>query len=148
MSQELVQVGPIVKRRPAGQQAIERGAETVHIRAHVHRPGVRDLLGGHVVGGAHRRAHGRQPVRLGRIHRAAVAGPLDQPPIDDDHARHSLAVTGQHQVGRLHVSMHQAALVGCLQPQRRLPITPQASTTGSWRPFDVRRLSGAPLGIP
>ena len=54
------------KGRPAGKQFVERGPEAVDVGADIDRAAVGGLLGGHVIGGAHRLAGAGHVCRLGR----------------------------------------------------------------------------------
>ena len=95
----------------AGKQLVERAAQAVDVRAHVHHGLFRNLLGGHVVDGAQGLPGCRQLFarRMGQVRPR-------QPQVEDLH----LAGGGQHQVRRLDVAMDQFVLVGALEPQRRL----------------------------
>ena len=108
----------ITERRPARQQVIERGAQTIHVAGRPDR-GPSGLLGAHVGRGPEGRARLRHPVVRGRggIRRAFLPGfnvrnpgRLGQPPVDHD----GLAVGAQHDVGRLDVAMDNSVRVGIL----------------------------------
>ena len=91
---------------PAGQQLVEHQAEAVEVRPLVRRPGPllprRPLLGGDVAGGA-------ADLEVRRIARAlAVLGEVEV-------EEHRPAVVGQEDVGRLHIPVDDAPLVGVRQ---------------------------------
>ncbi len=89
---------------------VQGAAQAVDVGADVGVAGVLRLLGGHVVGRAHDHVRAGQPVAaLRRQRREAEVEHLDG------------AVAATDQVGGLDVAVDHAALVGVLEPQRRLP---------------------------
>ena len=87
----------------AGEQAVEQGAEGVHIRAHVNAVGVVALLRGHIAVSAHRHA-GARPTAL-NLFKAR----------DAEVGHTTLTVRREQDVVRLDVPMDDALLVGGLQ---------------------------------
>ena len=105
-------VGGARERRPAGQQLVQRAAQSIDVGAAIDGVTVQALLGGHVVEGAQELA--------GRRDRSFLPRPVPQPchaQVENFH----LAGRGQHHVGGLDVAVDQAVLVEVLQTEGRLP---------------------------
>ena len=119
MALELVHDTAIRKERAAGEQEIERRSEAVDIAADIGLAGVLGLFGRDEVRSTHDRTSRRQVAacfdrvgirqRLGREGSKSKVENLDR------------AIFRDHQVMRLDITMHHAAFVGMLQPNRGLP---------------------------
>lgn len=99
-------------KRPASQQFVEGAAQRVDVGTDVDRMAVGRLLGGHVVGCAH-----RLPLAgefLAAVLRRAEQGEAQ---VEDFHP----PLGREHQVRRLDVAMHQSVLVRVLQSHGGLP---------------------------
>ena len=106
-------VGPVEGAR-AGEQLVQNGAQGEDVGAQVDRGGVRDLLGGHVPGGA----HGGPGDGLARP--GPLAGDLGDSEVRDlgDHA---VTLRGQQDVVRLEVPMqHPGGVSGAHSLQHLL----------------------------
>ena len=113
------------ERWPAGQQEEERAAQAVEVGADVGAVRVVGLLRRHVVGRAHQVAFERQALAGAKAVREpgqTEVEDLDEAPdggaggrLPRPHRRQ-----GDEQVRGFDVAVHQAALVGVLQPARRL----------------------------
>jgi hypothetical protein len=95
------------ERHPAGEEEVEGAAQAVQVGAGGAAVAAHAALGGHEV---HRAAQ-----------LAVAAGRAGQAEVEQlDHRPGLGALAGQHEVGGLHVAMHQPAVVQVGQRQRRL----------------------------
>jgi hypothetical protein len=133
--------------RTAGQQLVERAAQRVHVGADVDRVAVEGLLGGHVVGRAHRLAFGGQLARIGLLSAQPGEAEVEDlycaltPCPSPEYGRGEFRCGpspggsgeiwrcpspgrrgehGEHQVCGLDVAVDESVLVDGLQAQRRL----------------------------
>ena len=127
MAYQLFRVG--LELRPAegrtsDQQLIERAAQRIDVGPKVDGVGVRSLFRGHVVGRAHDLTQRGQLAAGGLI--GAEQG---QPKVENL----DLSLACHHQVRGLDVPMHQAVLVGVLEPEGRL--ADELAGSGNPQPF-------------